>query len=103
MFNLVLSALAACLSCQQAVQVPGALLGAAAVNLILSALGTTLAAALVLTVEGKWNRGLWKAAAIYWLFLLSWIPITLGCFVKQTTVWEEIRHTRNVVPEALVR
>ena len=102
-FNLVLSALAACLSCQQAVQVPGALLGAAAVNLILSALGTTLAAALVLTVEGKWNRGLWKAAALYWLFLLSWIPITLGCFVKQTTVWEEIRHTRNVVPEALVR
>ena len=31
------------------------------------------------------------------------LPITLGCFVKQTTVWEEIRHTRNVTPEALVR
>lgn len=61
------------------------------------------AAALVLTVERKWDRRLWKAVCLYWLFLLSWLPITLGSFVKETTVWEEIRHTRNVAPEALVR
>ena len=101
--NLLASAAAACLSCQHLSQVPGALLGSAAVSLILSALGSTLAALLVLTVEGKWNRRLWKGVLLYWLFLLSWLPITLGCFVKQTTVWEEIRHTRNVTPEALVR
>ena len=55
-----------------------------------------LAAGLVLAVEGKWDRRLWKALALYWLFLLSWIPITFGSFVKKTTVWEEIRHTRNL-------
>ena len=39
----------------------------------------------------------------YWLFLLSWLPITLGSFVKKTTVWEEIRHTRNIAPPALAK
>ena len=62
-----------------------------------------LAAGLVLAVEGKWDRRLWKALALYWLFLLSWIPITFGSFVKKTTVWEEIRHTRATIPEALTR
>ena len=62
-----------------------------------------LAAGLVLAVEGKWDRRLWKALALYWLFLLSWIPITFGSFVKKTTVWEEIRHTRATLPEALTR
>ena len=61
------------------------------------------AAGLVLAVEGKWDRRLWKALALYWLFLLSWIPITFGSFVKKTTVWEEIRHTRATIPEALTR
>lgn len=27
---------------------------------------------------------------------------TIGSFLKKTTVWEEIRHTRNVAPEALI-
>jgi len=84
-------------------QALAAFLGALVFNLGLTALGSTLAAGLVLAVEGKWDRRLWKALALYWLFLLSWIPITFGSFVKKTTVWEEIRHTRNVAPEAMVR
>ena len=36
------------------------------------------------------------ALACYWLFLLSWIPITIHCMFQKTTVWEEIRHTRNL-------
>ena len=59
----------------------------------------TAAAALVLTLEGKWDRRLLPALGLYGLFLLSWLPITLGCLVKQTTQWEEIRHTRNVAPQ----
>ena len=62
-------------------------------------LGSTAAAALVLTLEGKWDRRLLPALGLYGLFLLSWVPITLGCLVKQTTQWEEIRHTRNVSPQ----
>ena len=53
----------------------------------------------MLTLEGKWDRRLLPALGLYGFFLLSWLPITLGCLVKQTTQWEEIRHTRNVSPQ----
>ena len=43
----------------------------AAGSLAIAALGATLLAALVLTVEGKWDRRLGAALACYWLFLLS--------------------------------
>ena len=61
------------------------------------------AAALVLTAERKWDRRMVGSLLVYWLFLLSWLPITLGSFWKKTTVWEEIRHTRNVAPEGFAR
>ena len=47
----------------------------------------------VLLLEKKRNRNLWKGLVMYGLFLLSWVPITIGCHIKKTTVWEEIRHT----------
>ena len=55
-----------------------------------------LSAVLVITVENKWDRRLLPALAVYWFFLLSWVVLTVGCIFKKTTVWEEIRHTRNV-------
>ncbi len=67
-------------------------------NLAWAALTATVAAGLVITLEGKWNRRLWKGLATYWLFLLTWLPITACSFWKKTTVWEEIRHTRTVAP-----
>lgn len=103
LFNLILISLSACLDCYKFSQVPGTFLLAVGLNLALTALGSTLAACLVLTVEGKWDRRMLKSVAFYWLFLLSWLPITLESFVKKTTVWEEIRHTRNVAPESLSR
>ena len=103
LLNLVLISLSACLDCYKLSQVPGTFLLAVVLNLALTALGSTLAACLVLTVEGKWDRRMVKSVAFYWLFLLSWLPITLESFVKKTTVWEEIRHTRNVAPESLSR
>lgn len=75
----------------------GAFCGAILLNVGLTAVFATLSGALVLTVERKWDRRLWKSLLVYWLFLLSWLPITIGSFFKQTTVWEEIRHTRNVL------
>ena len=59
-------------------------------------LGATLSAMLVLTVEEKWDRRLLPALCFYWFFLLSWVVLTMSCVFKKTTVWEEIRHTRNV-------
>ena len=99
--GLIVSSLAACSGCHKLIEVPAVFLGAVLLNLMMTALVSTLAAGLVLTVEGKWDRRLLKSLALYWLFLLSWVPITLGSFVKKTTVWEEIRHTRNISPAAL--
>lgn len=101
--SLLASAFSACLDCRTVPQALAVFLGAVLLNLSVTALGSTLAAALVLTVEGKWDRRIVKGLLTYWLFLLSWIPITLSCYWKKTTEWEEIRHTRNVAPEALVK
>lgn len=101
--GLLASSFAACMNCHRLEQVPAAFLGAAAFQLMMTALGSTLAAALVLTVEGKWDKRLVKPLLVYWLFLLSWVPITISGFWKKTTEWEEIRHTRNVVPEAILK
>ena len=65
-------------------------------NIAWAALTATAAAAVVITLEGKWDRRLLKALGTYWLFLLSWLPITAASFWKKTTVWEEIRHTRSM-------
>ena len=77
------------------------ILGAAGMcgNIVWAALTATAAAGVVITLEGKWDRRLWRGLAAYWLFLLSWLPITAVSFWKKTTVWEEIRHTRAMVPQ----
>ena len=68
-------------------------------NLAWAALTATGAAAVTITLEGKWDRRLWKALGTYWFFLLTWLPITAASFWKKTTVWEEIRHTRSMAPQ----
>lgn len=68
-------------------------------NIAWAALTATVAAGIVITLEGKWDRRLWKGLGAYWLFLLTWLPITAVSFWKKTTVWEEIRHTRTMAPQ----
>ena len=68
-------------------------------NLAWAALTATAAAGIVITMEGKWDVRLWKGLAAYWLFLLTWLPITAVSVWKKTTVWEEIRHTRAMAPQ----
>ena len=100
--NTLAAAAAAGLSGRPLTFAAGAFCGAILLNVGLTAVFATLSGALVLTVERKWDRRLWKSLLVYWLFLLSWLPITIGSFFKQTTVWEEIRHTRNVLPEPVL-
>lgn len=89
--NTLAAAAAAGLSGRPFTFAAGAFCGAILLNVGLTAVFATLSGALVLTVERKWDRRLWKSLLVYWLFLLSWLPITIGSFFKQTTVWEEIR------------
>lgn len=97
--NALAGAMAAGLSGRPFTFLWGSFLGSILVNVVTMALFTTLSAALVLTVEKKWDKRILKGFFCYWLFLLSWLPITVESFFKKTTVWEEVRHTRNVVPE----
>lgn len=101
--NVLAGAFAAALSGRPFTFMIGSFLGSIAVNAAMTILFITLGAALVLTVERKWDRRILKGLCCYWLFLFSWLPITIESFFKRTTVWEEIRHTRNVAPERTVR
>ena len=93
------TALAASLGGRSLLQALALGLTAACGNLAWAALTATAAAGVVLTLEHKWDRRLWKGLCTYWLFLLTWLPITAVSFWKKTTVWEEIRHTRTMAPQ----
>ena len=97
--GLVCTALTAALQGRTPLQALVLGLAAAFGNIAWAALTATAAAAVVITLEKKWDRRLWKALGTYWLFLLSWLPITAVTFWKRTTVWEEIRHTRTMAPQ----
>lgn len=97
--NALAAAAAAGLSGKPFTFAVGAFVGCLLLNVAMTALMATLSGVLVLSVERKWDRRIVKGLAVYWLFLLSWLPITVESFYKKTTVWEEIRHTRNIMPE----
>ena len=97
--GLVCTALAASLGGKSLTQALVLGLTGACGNVAWAALTATVAAGIVITLEGKWDRRLWKGLTAYWLFLLTWLPITAASFWKKTTVWKEIRHTRTMAPQ----
>ncbi len=97
--NLILAALAAGMATGRFS--PLAFVGTVVFQLALTALSSTAAAALVITLEDRWDSRLLPALGLYWLFVFSWLPITLGAYRRKTTVWEEIRHTRSMNPMAI--
>ena len=97
--GLVCGALTAALGGRPLLQAVLLGLAGACGNIAWAALTATAAAGIVITLEGKWDRRLWKGLCTYWLFLLTWLPIAAFSFWKRTTVWEEIRHTRTMAPQ----
>lgn len=97
--GLVCTALASALGGRTLLQALALAIVGACGNIAWAALTATIAAGIVLSLEGKWDRRLWKGLCTYWLFLLTWLPITAVSFWKKTTVWEEIRHTRTMAPQ----
>ena len=97
--GLVCAALTAALGGRTLLQAVLLGLAGACGNIAWAALTATAAAGIVITLEGKWDRRLWKGLCTYWLFLLTWLPIAAFSFWKRTTVWEEIRHTRTMAPQ----
>lgn len=50
----------------------------------------------VLLYKNKTIKGMWGSIIMFSVFLISWIPINILCFLKKHTKWEEIKHTRNI-------
>lgn len=97
--GLMCTAMTAALGGRTVVQALALGIAGACGNIAWAALTATAAAGIVITMEGKWDRRLWKGLCTYWLFLLTWLPITAVSFWKKTTVWKEIRHTRTMAPQ----
>lgn len=69
----------------------------AVLTLLASVLGTVVAsvaaAALTVLLQRTPLRGMLRAIAIYWLFMMSWMLLTLLSFVSRETTWKPIAHT----------
>lgn len=50
----------------------------------------------VLIYKKKSLKGMFSGIIFFSIFLLSWIPINIVCFIKKQTKWEEIKHDRNI-------
>lgn len=50
----------------------------------------------VLVYKKKSLKGMFSGIILFSIFLLSWIPINILCFIKKQTKWEEIKHDRNI-------
>lgn len=50
----------------------------------------------VLKYKHKDIKGMFSSIILFSIFILSWIPINVICFIKKQTKWEEIKHTKNI-------
>lgn len=64
---------------------------------LLAAYLLTVALGFVMSLyRGKWDKRMCKTIFTFGFFLISWMPIQWFAFVRRTTVWHEIQHTRSM-------
>ena len=63
-----------------------------------SFLGSFLVAIFSIVFAKKRLLPMLGAAAFYWVFIMSWIPINFICLFRQQKTWEPIQHTRSISP-----
>jgi cellulose synthase/poly-beta-1,6-N-acetylglucosamine synthase-like glycosyltransferase len=66
------------------------------VSVGLSYLAITALAFITMVLEKKSSPHLLKGVVTFWFFLMTWIPINIFCLFKHSTVWDEIKHGRNI-------
>lgn len=71
--------------------------------LVTAYLGTILAATTTVLYRKTWDWRIIKGILAYGPFLLSWVPLQFYCICKRNLAWEEIRHTRNIGREKLLK
>lgn len=55
-----------------------------------------LTAIIIMAIDKKPIKNMWKGLLMYPLFLASWIVINFKCLFKRDTTWEKIEHGRDV-------
>lgn len=63
---------------------------------IITALIIMTQLAIIVIIDHKNLRKMWKGIATYPLFLLSWFMINILAFFKQNMTWAEIKHTKTI-------
>jgi cellulose synthase/poly-beta-1,6-N-acetylglucosamine synthase-like glycosyltransferase len=59
-------------------------------------------ALVIILLERKSVVKMLKGIFTYWLFLISWMPISIICIFKKQTDWVQIKHTRVIKLKELV-
>lgn len=60
-----------------------------------------LSGILIMIMDKRPIKKMWKGLLMYPLFLGSWLLINFKCLFKQDTSWDKIEHTRNVKIEEI--
>jgi len=55
-----------------------------------------LTAIIIMVIDKKPIKKMWKGLLMYPVFLGSWLLINFKCLFKRDTTWEKIEHVRNV-------
>ena len=55
-----------------------------------------LTALIIMVIDKKPIKKMWKGLLMYPIFLGSWLLINFKCLFKRDTTWEKIEHVRNV-------
>ena len=55
-----------------------------------------LTAIIIMVIDKKPIKKMWKGLVMYPVFLGSWLLINFKCLFKRDTTWEKIEHVRNV-------
>lgn len=55
-----------------------------------------LTAIIIMVIDKKPIKKMWKGLLMYPIFLGSWLLINFKCLFKRDTTWEKIEHVRNV-------
>ena len=70
---------------------------------LISYIATILFTIIVVIIEKKRVLPLLKGILFFPLFVFSWIPIHIYCLIRKQDTWEEIKHSKNVTIDDLVK
>ena len=66
------------------------------ISLILGYLVSILLSLIVVIIDKRKIKNVFKGILSLSIFMITWIPINIACIIKKEFSWEPIKHTRNI-------